>query len=102
MTVDLQSINAVFSGLVLVLGALAGLITARSRRAGVARREFRKLQRVNVAAFGHIYTLEVTLASNGIAPPARPRVLDEDDDGEDRVVPAAPALPPQPRPQSGP
>lgn len=97
MTVDPQTINAVFSGLVLVLGALATLVTARSRRAGVQRRDYRQLQRVNVAAFGHIYTLEVALASHGVAPPARPPELDDRDDNDE--LPATPVLPRQPRPE---
>lgn len=97
MTVDPSAINAVFSGLVVLLGALATLVTARGRRAGVQRRDFRDLQRVNVAAFGHIYTLEVALASHGVTPPPRPALLDQ---GRDEDAIPAPALPPQPRPET--
>lgn len=97
MTVDPAAINAVFSGLVLLLGALATLVTARSRRAGVQRREYRELQRTMLDAFGHIYILETALASRGIAPPARPRRLDQF--GEDDPAPPV-ALPPQPSPET--
>jgi hypothetical protein len=96
VTVDPPTINAVFSGLVLLLGALATLVTARGRRAGVERRELRELQRTVVDAFGHIFVLETALASRGIAPPPRPPRLDRSDD--DDVPTPTPALPPQPRP----
>lgn len=95
MTVDPAVINAVFSGLVLLLGALATLVTARTRRAGIQRREFRELQRTVVDAFGHIFVLETALAGRGITPPPRPPRLDRLD--EDDTVPT-PALPPQPSP----
>lgn len=95
MTVDLATLNGIFSGLVLVLGALATLITARGRKVGVQRREFRELQRTVVDAFGHIFVLETALASRGIKPPARPSRLDQIDG--DESVPT-PALPPQPSP----
>ena len=98
MTVDPPTINAVFSGLVLLLGALATLVTARSKRVGVQRREFRKLQRRYLAGLGHIFSLETILAGAGIAPPPRPPLIDQNDEDEE-AVPATPALPPQPRPE---
>ena len=99
MTVDPPTINAVFSGLVLLLGALATLVTARGRRAGVQRREYRELQRTVVDAFGHIFVLETALASRGITPPPRPARLDQGGVDDDAPVPSStPALPPQPRP----
>jgi hypothetical protein len=96
LTVDLPTVNGVFSGLVLLLGAVATLVTARSRRMGVQRREFRELQRTVVDAFGHIFVLETALAQRGITPPPRPKRLDEV--GEDDV-PTPTALPPQPSPE---
>jgi len=99
VTVDPPTINAVFSGLVLLLGALATLVTARGRRAGVERREFRELQRTVVDAFGHIFVLETELASRGITPPPRPPRLDKDgSDDDNSAATPTPALPPQPRP----
>lgn len=95
MTVDPAVINAVFSGLVLLLGALATLVTARGRKAGVQRREYRELQRTVVDAFGHIFVLETMVAGAGLRPPPRPPRLDRLD--EDETVPT-PALPPQPSP----
>ena len=98
MTVDLPTVNGIFSGLVLLLGAVATLVTARSRRIGVQRREFRELQRTVVDAFSHIFTLETALAQRGITPPARPKRLDEVG-AEDAPAPT-PALPPQPSPET--
>ena len=96
--VDPPTINAVFSGLVLLLGALATLITARGRRAGVQRREFRALQRRYLAALTHIFSLESLVAGLGVAPPARPAAIESADDDE---LPA-PTLPPAPRPSPEP
>lgn len=87
-----ELVNALFSGLVLLLGAVATLVTARGRKAGVQRREHRDLQRRLLAALGHIFRLESELAERGVTPPTRPAVLDQDD-GED-VAP----LPPVARP----
>lgn len=93
---DAQVINAVFSGLVLLLGAVGALIGVRARRAGVTRREYRDLQRQHVAALVHIFALEVELARHGRTPPPRPGVLDVDPE-HDEPGPVA-ALPPPPAP----
>lgn len=97
MSVDPPTINAVFSGLVLVLGGLATLITARGRRAGVQRREFRSLQRRYLAALTHVFALETVIAGLGQIPPARPGVIDQVDDEDDAPTPS---LPPRPRPET--
>jgi hypothetical protein len=97
VSVDPPLINAVFSGLVLVLGALATLITARGRRAGVQRREFRSLQRRYLAALTHVFSLETVIAGLGQVPPARPAAIDQADDEDDT---ATPSLPPRPRPET--
>lgn len=94
-----ELINAVFSGLVLLLGALAGLLTVRGRQAGVRRRDYRDLQRKLVAALGHVFRLETQLAAVGQEPPPRPAVLELD---ESDAAPTPPAtLPPVPRPDGG-
>lgn len=97
MTVDPAAINAVFSGLVLLLGALAGLVTARGRKAGIRQRDYRDLQRRFLVSLTHVFTLETALAAHGIKPPARPTGLDPTADEDDSPVPA---LPPQPRPET--
>lgn len=91
-----EVINAVFSGLVLLLGALATLVTARGRRTGIRARDYRDLQRRYLVSLSHIFSLETVLAGAGISPPARPALLDSADREDD--VPATPALPPQPQP----
>lgn len=96
MSVDPAVINAVFSGLVLLLGAFAGLVTARSRRAGIRQRDYRDLQRRFIISLTHVFTLETALAAHGVTPPARPVGLDPTRDEDDVPVPA---LPPQPRPE---
>lgn len=100
MTVDPAVINAVFSGLVLLLGALATLVTARSRKAGVERRDYRIQQKTMVIAYAFIYRLETALASRGIPVPPRPSELEQWGDDDD-VVPT-PSLPPQPGPSRDP
>lgn len=92
-----EVINAVFSGLVLLLGALAGAANVRARRVAVDRRAYRALQRQNVVALGHIYALELALASRGITPPPRPEAL-EDFEDDDLDTPPPPTLPPPPVP----
>jgi hypothetical protein len=88
-----ELVNAAFSGLVLLLGALGGLLTIRGRQAGVRRREYRDVQRRFIAALGHIFKLETALAAVGQQPPARPAILEPDDEDD-----PPPALPPLPRP----
>lgn len=102
MTLDPQLVNAIFSGLVLLLGAVGTLVATRGRRAAVDRREHRKLQRRYIAALRHIFRLETELAELGHQPPARPELLDDEDDdgGDGRAVRGVDpsTLPPTPQP----
>ncbi|MGL5911216.1 MAG: hypothetical protein ACRCZP_14530 [Phycicoccus sp.] len=97
MTIDVPAVNAIFSGLVLLLGAVAALVTARGRRASVRRRDYRDLERRFLAALAHIFALETDLAGLGRNPRPRPAALDADDEPD--ATPAV--LPPQPRPEEG-
>ncbi|TAK32321.1 MAG: hypothetical protein EPO40_03060 [Myxococcaceae bacterium] len=94
MTLDPQLVNAVFSGLVLLLGAVGTLVATRGRRVAVDRREHRRLQRAHLDALRHIFQLEQDLADIGEVPRPRPRSLDGGD--EDNDPPAV--LPPTPQP----
>ncbi len=93
-----ELIGSVFSGLVLLVGALATYTANRSRRLGedqrTLRRQARSYQKRFLAAMSHIFRLEVELAERGIHVPARPSVLEDADDDDDG------ALPP-PRPAGG-
>jgi hypothetical protein len=87
-----ELITAIFQGAVLVFGALGITAAQRSRRASVSRRAHRALQREHLAALGHIFRLETELAEHGVPVPARPEILEKDDDD------GGPALPPVPEP----
>lgn len=97
--IDPQLIGSIFSGLVLLVGALATYTASRSRRIGedqrALRRQYRGLQRRFLAAAGHIFRLETELAERGILVPTRPGELDDDGDDEDRPL-VPPVLPPPP------
>lgn len=97
---DAQTLNALFSGAVLVLGAMTALITTRGKRATVRRRDYRGMEQRLLIAFGHIFVLETALAGRGVTPPARPAGLDPRDDDED--APPVAALPPAPTPTGPP
>ncbi len=100
--IEPELLNSVFSGLVLLVGALATYTASRSRRIGedqrALRRQFRTLQRKYLAAVGHMFVLEVELAERSIRVPARPAILEADDDDDQ---PVTPALPPPPTPAGG-
>ena len=97
--ISVEAIGAVFSGLVLVIGALATFTANRSRRVGEDRkalkRQYRNLQRKFLAGVQHIFKLETELAERGIHVPPRPAILEADDDDDDSVAPT-PAPPPPP------
>jgi hypothetical protein len=94
-----ELIGSVFSGLVLLVGALATYTATRSRRLGedqrVLRRSFRDLQKKYLAAIAHLFKLETELAERGLEVPARPAALEADDDDDPPIVPT-PAPPPPP------
>jgi hypothetical protein len=98
-----ELVGSVFSGLVLLVGALATYTASRSRRVGEdarsLRRDLRALQKRYVAALQHIFHMETTLADRGLAVPVRPAELEADDD--DPPVAPTPRLPPPPAPAPG-
>lgn len=100
MSVSAELIGSVFSGLVLLVGALATYTANRSRRLGEDQRALRKqarsYQRRFLAAMAHIFRLEVELAEKGLPVPARPGVLEDADDDDGPVLP-----PPRPAGDSG-
>lgn len=85
--VSVEMISAIFTGLTGLLAAVAAVLANRSRRVSedsrATRRAARALQRKFVASLNHIFTLETELARRGLPVPARPEILeaDEDDDG---------------------
>lgn len=88
MTFTPELIGALFNGAVLLLGGLGLTAAQRSRRTAVGRREFRALQRENLAWSAWCFRLEQELSERGIPVPARPAILEiEDDDGS--TAPAA-------------
>lgn len=102
-----ELLGSIFSGLVLVIGALATYTAARSRRVGedtrTLRRQARAYQKRFLAAMAHIFRLEVDLAERGIPVPPRPAALEDTDDDDPPVQPAPPSppLPPPPHPHAG-
>lgn len=97
--ISVEAIGSIFSGLVLVIGALATYTANRSRRVAEdqkhLRRQFRTLQKKFIAACQHMFRLETELAERGLNVPARPAILEADDDDDQ---PAAPTPPPPPPP----
>jgi hypothetical protein len=91
---SVEMISAVFTGLIGLLTALAALLANRSRRVSedsrTIRKQARELQKKFVAAMGHIFVLETTLASRGVAPPERPKILEQDDEDDDGPAPERP------------
>jgi len=93
---SVEVVNAVFSGLVVLLTLFTTSATIRARRVAVDRRAYRELQRDHVVALQHIYELELMVAARGITPPKRPDRLETTDD--DGTSGNPPALPPAPQP----
>lgn len=102
-----ELLGSIFSGLVLVIGALATYTAARSRRVGedtkTLRRQARSYQKRFLAAMAHIFRLEVDLAERGIPVPPRPAALEDadDDDGPTFPAPSPTPIPPPPHPHPG-
>lgn len=98
-----ELVGSVFSGLVLLVGALATYTASRSRRVGedarTLRRDLRTLQKRYVAALQHIFRIETVLADRGLDVPARPAELEADDD--DPPIAPTPRLPPPPAAATG-
>lgn len=90
--IDAALIQAVFSGLVLLLGAVGGLVTVRGRRTAVRARDLKALQRQCLAALAHIFRLERELAAHGIRPPPRPDELEPEDDDAPAPLPPPPQV----------
>jgi hypothetical protein len=86
VVIDPAVVSTVFTGLVGLLGGVATLTAARSRKVGVQRRDYRRTRTRLQIALIYIYRLGDELAERGIPIPPRPAGLDEDDD--DEPVPA--------------
>lgn len=90
MSVEL--ISAIFTGLTGLLAALAAVLAQRARRVGedgrYYRRQARSLQRKFFAALEHINTLEEALIHARRPLPARPAILEADDDDDGAPQPA--------------
>lgn len=89
---SVEMISAIFTGLTGLLAAVAAVLANRSRRVSedsrAVRRGARELQRKFLAAIQHIFALETELARRGLPVPARPEILekDDDDDGTPRIA----------------
>jgi hypothetical protein len=83
---SVEMISAVFTGLTGLLAGLAAVLANRSRRVSedsrAVRRGYRDLQKRFTAALQHIFTLETELAQRGLRVPARPEILEKDDDDD--------------------
>lgn len=105
-TISPELLGSIFSGLVLVIGALATFTATRSRRVSedtrTLRKQARDYQKRFLAAMAHIFKLEVDLAERGIPVPPRPAVLEDPDDDDGPLPPTpASAIPPPPQPAQG-
>lgn len=80
MLLDPAVINAVFQGLVVLVGAVASLLAVRGRRVEVARRDYRRTRTRLQVALAYIDRLADRLAAHGHPIPRRPAELDEDDE----------------------
>jgi len=95
---SVEMITAIFTGLTGLLAAVAAVLANRTRRVGedtrFYRRQARQLHRKLLAALGHINTLEELLIQARRPLPARPEILESDDDDDGTPQPAgANALP---------
>lgn len=81
-----ETINAFFTGALLLVGALTTYTASRSRKLGIDRRYVRKLEGRYLAARAFIFKLKRVLIDHGINVPAQPDELDEEDD--DPIEPA--------------
>lgn len=95
---SVEVVNAVFSGLVVLLTLLTTGTTIRARRVEVDRRAHRDLQRDHLVALTHIYQLELAMALAGLTPLTRPDRLRSSQHDDPSGSP--PALPPPPAPAS--
>jgi hypothetical protein len=95
---SVEMITAIFTGLTGLLAAVAAVLANRTRRVGedtkFYRRQARQWHRKFLAALGHINTLEELLVQARRPIPARPEILESDDDDDGTPQPAsANALP---------
>lgn len=83
---SVEMITAIFTGLTGLLAAVAAVLANRTRRVGedtrFYRRQARELHRKLLAAIGHINLLEEHLIQARRALPARPEILEADDDDD--------------------
>jgi hypothetical protein len=93
---SVEVVNAVFSGLVVLLTLFTTQATIRARRVAVDRRAYRELQRDHLVALTFVYELETFCAVRGLTPPKRPDRLETMADDDTPGSP--PSLPPPPVP----
>jgi hypothetical protein len=91
-----ELIGSLFTGLTGLLAGLAAFTATRSRRVAEDRKALRRrnrfLQRFATAALDHIFDLERLLSGRGLPVPARPAILEmDDDDDEPAARPSAAA-----------
>jgi len=83
---SVEMISALFTGVTGLLSGIAVLLATRSRRVSedsrYVRRAYRRLQDKFLAAMAHMFVLETKLAERGIPVPARPEILDAEDDDD--------------------
>ncbi|MGH3915129.1 MAG: hypothetical protein ACRDTC_17230 [Pseudonocardiaceae bacterium] len=76
-----ETIAALFTGLTGLVAALAAYAANRGRRTAadlvILRRRVRRLELLSAAAVGHIFQLELILASHGFQVPPRPPSLEQ-------------------------
>jgi hypothetical protein len=87
-----ETITALSTGMIGVLGVIATILSTRSKRRTetdrVARKAYRTLERKFLSAMGHVFRLENIIVGLGGVPPDRPEILEQDDDDDDGPAPA--------------
>lgn len=91
-----ELLATLFAGLTALVAALGTYTANRQRRINLdqklMRKQFRTLQRQLVATLGHVFELEIRMASAGLPVPERPAILedltDDDDPAADSVAQA--------------
>ncbi len=85
-----ELLGSIFTGLTGLLAALAAFTATRNRRITEDRKALKKqartYQRRLLSALDHIFDLEQLLARRGIQVPARPEILEMDDDDDEPVA----------------
>jgi hypothetical protein len=81
-----ELIASIFTGLTGLVVGLGAYTANRSRSIAAdhreLRRQVRKLQKQLVATLGHVFELEIRMASSGLPVPERPKILEDLDDDD--------------------